>query len=356
MNRNDAPSDRTRDAEIDEVARLLPAPARWGLPREQHLHRKELLMRHIDRDQVRPTARSTRRLLRPAVLLPMTAVALSGALAAGLVLTDFGGAPAPVPAQRHAADDMRPAAALLGQISDAALEGRPLSVRDDQFAYTRTKGRDTDLTSGKAVVGPLTDRETWASQQQGPLHKLGLVKADGETFPINAELGDAQGTPAGISRPTYRWFTSLPTDPDRLLAYLYAKTPKVDGQERDQAVFERIGDLIGELMPPETAAALYRAAAKIPGVDEAPGARDAIGRRGVGIARDDTTFGTRTEWVFDKEDLAFLGSRSYLVKGNEYGRAGTLMSSKAVIAHGVADKAGQEPTPGQRATRYSQES
>ncbi|MFI1004169.1 CU044_5270 family protein [Streptomyces galbus] len=325
----------------EEIARLLPAPADWDLPREQHLRHKELLMHHIERDRS-TRSRPARRLLRPALLAPATALTLAGVLAAGVALHDGGREPSGT-ASHRAATDMRPAAALLGRISDAA-EGRTTpEVRDDQFVYTREKTRGADLTSGKAVVGPLTDRETWLAQEPGPLRKLGLIRENGRISPINAEFGDTDGTPAGLSRPTYRWLSSLPTDPDDLLAYLYARTPQAEARERDQAVFEEIGSLLGRMMPPRTAAALYRAAARIPGVTPAPQAHDAIGRRGLGIARDDVRHGVRTEWVFDTEDYSFLGSRSYLVKDTSYGKAGTLLSGEAELELAVVDEAGRRP-------------
>jgi hypothetical protein len=330
----------------EEIARLLPAPADWDLPREQHLRHRDLLMHHIDHDQAART-RPARRLLRPAVLAPATALALACAVTAGIALT--GGDPAPGGTASHrAATDMQPAAALLYRISDATEARAGLTVRDDQFAYTREKTRGADLTSGKAVLGPLMDREQWLAQEPGPLRKQGLIRENGSTFPLNADLGDTNGTPAGMSRPTYRWLSSLPTDPDKLLTYLYAKTPKADGRERDQAVFEQIGYLLGRVMPPRTAAALYRAAAKIPGVTPAPQARDAIGRKGLGIARDDTRYGFRTEWVFDEKTFAFLGSRSYLTKDAPYGKAGTLLSSEAELEHAVVDEAGRRPTDAER--------
>ncbi|MFJ9038657.1 CU044_5270 family protein [Streptomyces sp. NPDC102406] len=346
--RVDAHAEADSDADVEEIARLLPAPARRHLPREQHLHHKEQLMQRIDHDQVASRPRPTRRLPRPALLVPVTALALGGLLTAGVVVATGDDAPATTATRRHDAHGTRPATVLLDQISVAAGKGDALQVRDDQFAYTREKGTGADLTSGKAVVGPLRETETWSAQRPGPLRKLGITRTDGETLPINAELGDTDGTPAGLSRPTYRWLASLPTDPERLLTYLYAKTPKFEGQERDQEVFECIGALVGGVMPPGTAAALYRAAAMIPGVSEAPAAHDAIGRHGVGISRDDTTFGTRTEWVFDKRDLTYLGARSYLIKDTRYGKAGTLMSSTAVLAHAVVDKAGQEPATTRR--------
>jgi len=330
-----------RHGDRDEIARLLPAPADWDLPRGQHLRRKDLLMHHIDHDQVAPT-RPARRLLRPAVLAPATALVLACAVTAGITLNGSDRGPAGT-ASHGAATDMQPAAALLERISDATEKRTDPTVRDDQFLYTREKANGADLTSGKAVLGPLVDRETWSAQEPGPLRTLGMTREDGETSRINANLGDTNGTPAGLGRPTYHWLSSLPTDPDKLLAYLYANTPAAESRERDQAVFEQIGSLLGGLMPPRTAAALYRAAAKIPGVTPAPKARDAIGRQGLGIARDDTRYGIRTEWIFDKKDYSFLGSRTYLTKDAPYAKAGALLSSEAELEHAVVDRAGQQP-------------
>ncbi|MEU5520580.1 CU044_5270 family protein [Streptomyces sp. NPDC047860] len=328
--------------ERDEIARLLTAPADWDLPSEQYLHHKDLLMRQIDRDQAATPARPPRRLLRPVLLAPVTALALAGLLTAGIALNDGDREPSAVPPS-GAATDMRPVAALLRQISDAAGRREAPTVRDDQFSYSATKVRAADLSSGKAVVGPLEDHEVWLSQEPGPVKKLGLIRSGGETFPLNAELGDTDGTPAGFSRPTYQWLSSLPTDPDQLLDHLYAKTPRIEGRERDQAVFEQIGDLLGRVMPPRTAAALYRAAAKIPGVTEAPGAEDALGRRGLGIARSDEQNGVYTEWVFDRQDFSYLGHRSRLTKDTSYAKAGTLLDSSALLRSAIVDKAGRRP-------------
>ncbi|MFF8993652.1 CU044_5270 family protein [Streptomyces sp. NPDC014983] len=368
MNDRTAFTSREQYDDRDEIARLLPAPADRDLPREQHLRHKDLLMRHIDSDQAvstesavstgpapstgplapgGPSVRRARQLLRPVLLVTATALTLAGAVTAGAVLTGTGGEKG----VGSAAVDTRPAAALLHRISDAAADRGTPTVRDDQFVYTREKIRDTDLTGGKAVVGPLEDYEKWLAQRPGPLRKLGLIRVDGETMPLNAELGDTEGTPAGLGRPTYRWLGSLPADPDKLLVYLYANTPVTERRGRDQAVFEQIGSLLGGVMPPRTAAALYRAAAEIPGVSRTAVARDAIGRQGIGIVRDDARYGVRTEWVFDPKDYSFLGSRSYLIKDMPYAKAGTLLSSSAELAHAVVDQAGRLPADGTGADR-----
>lgn len=338
--RNAASPDPADDR--DEIARLLPAPADWNLPREQYLHHKDALMRHIDRDQATTRTRPARRLLRPALLAPVTALALAGAITAGITLNDQGHEPAPG-ASSGTATDMQPASALLHRISDAAGKRDTPTVRDNQFSYVKEKVREADLSSGKAVVGPLHDYELWLAQDPEPVKTQGLIRTDGETLPLNAELGDTNGTPAGFSRPTYEWLSSLPTDPDELLDHLYAKTPQTKDRERDQAVFEQIGDLLDRAMPSRTAAALYRAAAKVPGVTEAPQAKDAVGRQGLGIARSDKKNGVVTEWVFDKEDFAYLGHRTRLTKDMPYAKSGTLLDSSALLQSAIVDEAGKRP-------------
>ncbi|WP_328718593.1 CU044_5270 family protein [Streptomyces sp. NBC_00247] len=355
------------DADAREIARLLPAPDVDALSPERHRHHKELLMNLIDHDTAEQAGTTTvtsgtsgpgrsprRRFLRPALLVPVSAFTL-----AGVVITAVAVAPGPdrptTSASPASGGTGHGGPALLHRISAVALRTGVPAVRDDQFLYTRSTVRGADLTSGKAVVGPPEEREEWAAQDPRPLKKLGLIRTGGETFAINAELGDTEGTPAGLSRPTYAWLGSLPTDPEKLLTYLYAHTPESPDQERAQAVFDRIGELLTAVMPAPTAAALYEAAARLPGVVEAPQAADALGRHGLGIAREDTRYGTRTEWVFDRTDLSFLGSRSYLTEDTSYGEAGTLLSGLARTGWGVVDRAGELPakTAGERQTGQS---
>ncbi|CAM5697175.1 hypothetical protein SALBM135S_01979 [Streptomyces alboniger] len=360
MNHHDTTRSRDlRHSDAEAIAGMLPVPPGRDLPDERYLRTKELLMRHIDEDNAtapatvapRPAAPRPRRpFLRPALLVPVTACAVAAAVVGGIAATGgVGSGPAAAAGQR-APGQARPAAVLLDRISTAALKEDAPKVRDDQYTYTRSKIREADVTSGKAVVSPLRDREEWSSQKPGPQKKLGMFTSDGETLDINARLGDAHGTEPGLDRPTYRWLATLPTDPEALLTYLYAKTAEDAESERDQAVFDEIGSLLGGVMPPDTAGALYRAAALIPGVEKTEEAEDAIGRHGLGIRRDDTTFGTRTEWVFDPDGLAFLGSRSYLTEDGTYGRRGTVLFSNALIAQAVVDEPGEVPSPRHRVT------
>ncbi|MFF2222556.1 CU044_5270 family protein [Streptomyces globisporus] len=339
-------------AERAELARLLPPAPGTDLPPGRHQHHRESLMNLIDDDTARAQGRTgadardrareradrpgRSRLLRPSFLAPATALAVAGALVLGYTAQNGGG-----PADTG---DTRSVSQVLLRISDAAGKGEALPVRDDQFLYTRGTGRDVDLTSGKAVIGPLEESESWYSQKPGPQKKLGLIRQGGDTLPINAELGDSEGTRPGLNRPTYRWLATLPTDPRQLLDYFDEITPKFEGEDRDQALFESIGGLVGHaLLPPDTAAGLFEAVALIPGVTRTPDAVDALGRMGVGIARDDERSGVRTEWVFDPEDLSYLGWSSHLTRDTGYGKKGDFLGDSARIETAVVDKAGVRP-------------
>ena len=104
-------------------------------------------------------------------------------------------------------------------------------------------------------------------------------------------------------------------------------------------------------MPSATAAAIYRAAARIPGVTEVDDAVDAAGRHGIAIAREDTRLGLRTEWIFDASTLGYLGERSVLSRDSAMGEAGTVFDTRAVLERAVVDRSGQEPGARRRATR-----
>ena len=89
----------------------------------------------------------------------------------------------------------------------------------------------------------------------------------------------------GLNDPTYRLLQTLPTNPHALLAMIY-RIERGHGPGPDQEAFVTIGDLLrNTIAPPKVTAALYRAAALIPGVTFVPNATDAIGRPGVAVAR-----------------------------------------------------------------------
>ncbi|MEH0530581.1 CU044_5270 family protein [Streptomyces stelliscabiei] len=167
-----------------------------------------------------------------------------------------------------ARDDGTSAVVLLDRIADVAAKTEVEPVRDDQLVYVKslTAGAEA-VEDGPYEPGELHRREVWVSQEPGPVKQLALHYEGGAYSPLRELLPPGSpGVPAGIDRPTYRWLASLPTDPDDLLAELYRLTRTWKGEEKAQAVFDRIGELLGEtVMPARTAAALYEAAARIPG-------------------------------------------------------------------------------------------
>ncbi|MGW7080497.1 CU044_5270 family protein [Streptomyces sp. NPDC054866] len=362
------------EVEAAELARLLPESGEdeWALPPGRHLHHKDVLMQQIDRDtadaQQAPApapAPPRRALLRPAVLMPAAAaLAVAGILAATLPSGDGDGDGDGVRDMGAGRVATPGAAVTLDRIANASLKSGTKPVKDSQFVYTRSlvQGNEGKLDGPVKLGTPYTE-EVWLNQNPAPVTDIGMSRASGkgapmagQDLPIEASAvdgsDDSGAIPEGPDRPTYDWLASLPTDPDALLKKLYAETRVIEGVEtKAQAVFDRIGDLVGgSVMPPENAAAFYKAAAKLPGVVVVPDAVDAAGRHGIGITIEESAFATRGEWIFDKKTFTYLGSRGYMTKnhkpGGKPGKAGNpevLYGSSAVLERAVVDQRGMEP-------------
>ncbi|MFF0592585.1 CU044_5270 family protein [Streptomyces antibioticus] len=357
MNADPAGSEQEERAEL---ARLVPAgPVERGLPPELHSHHKDVLMQLIDIDRERngtdPATKETvtvpartRRPARRVLLAACVAVAVAATLTVGLVTGQRGpdgghGTTATAGTGGHGA------VVTLDRIAAVALRTDVEPVRDSQFVYVRTRVAENEADWEQPVrPGVLHDREAWFSQEQGPLVQYGLIRENGEDSPIRILVPEgSDGETAGIDRPTYAWLASLPTDPAALLKRIYAETPVESGEDQDQAVFDRIGELVREqVMPSATAAAIYRATARIPGVTEVDDAVDAAGRHGIAIAREDERMGLRTEWIFDPDTLAYLGERTVLSRDSAMGSAGTVFDTRAVLERAVVDRKGQRPRAG----------
>ncbi|MEU9042679.1 MULTISPECIES: CU044_5270 family protein [unclassified Kitasatospora] len=331
-----------------ELDRLLPTPARPGLSPDRH----RLLRGHL-MSEIRETKPERARRGRLGwVALP----ALAGGLALALVPAGGGDGTTGGPVQagpsavRSAAPSAGPqdpvsAAQLLDRIAQVSASRPAATVRDDQYVYVKSQwtGTTSDPKTGKRVPAPLHPRAVWLSvngstdgliedrvafgREENPQGRIGLTPAPG---------------PASIIRPTYRYLTTLPTDPQELLTKVYAEG-NGKGVDRDQAAFRDIGELISEqLMAPETSAALYRAAALIPGVTMLDDEADALGRHGVAVVRDDGQ--ARLEWIFDRNTYEFLGSRDTRLTDSPQEAKGTVLYDSAVQQRAVVDKPGDLPT------------
>ncbi|MFF7653662.1 CU044_5270 family protein [Streptomyces sp. NPDC007983] len=344
-----------------------PHPAEWpetrelrdteerDLPAGRHASHKEHLMAQIH-DDIRNTtapaapARQRSPFLRRRILLPAAACALAGAIVGGVALYGNDGGDGTTPLATGPAlttplgtADAKGAARLLDRISLAAADASGPTVRDGQFLYIASKVASTypktvdDTTT--VVSQQLHDRQVWQSRdgRDGWLIEAGETGDRGITLASEHPVSSA-----------YDNLVKLPTDADALLKKINQDSDKDRDKEvpRDQAAFVALGDLLTESYPPaKLTAAIYQAAAKIPGVVTVDDAVDAIGRHGVAVARLNEQDGQRTEWIFDKKSLEFLGERNVQVKPDTSGvfKVGTVTFTSAITQRAVVD--GNKQTP-----------
>ncbi len=312
------------NAEIEDLTRMLPA----GDP-ELSPTRHRQLRNHFEREIARPRLRPRLRLtmlLAPAAAGVLALVVGFQALNGPGELTEkVSYVPAPIiKVQDGTTEDV---AATLNRIADAAARRPAVAIRPDQFAYTETMVTSTRPEQQRTFDGPveliaLHRRQTWIPQD---VSQEGLIRENGNDIPVVQAAGSLN----------HEQLAGLPADPAALLEWLYAR----QGDRDPGRAFSQIQTLMDEaIVPPATRAALYRATALIPGVRVVPSSADATNRKGIAVAFD--ADGERVEWVFDRVSLAFLGTRDYLIADSGRGKAGTLLSSTAVITQKVTDGAG----------------
>ncbi|MCP3770861.1 CU044_5270 family protein [Streptomyces sp. MAR25Y5] len=356
MNADRPPRTGSAAGSARSAAEDLLASAEWDLPPSRHLRHKEVLMQQIDRTPASPApapsprtppAPHRRRLPRPALAVPAVSMALAGALF--LTFSGDGHGSAPAVGAGSAPAEVNSASVTLDRIAAAAMKTDATPVKDGQFVYIErlTRG-NTGSFNGPVRLGALHRQEVWTAQDPGPVTRTGWMRETGEDAVMPGQMvpvESAEPVRAGIDHPTYEWLASLPTDPDALLELLHSRTGAEGGDSKDQAVFGRIGDLLSStIMPPATASGLYKAVERIPGVTQVPDAVDAAGRHGIGITREDAGSATRDVWIFDKDTLAYLGSRSYITGDEARGiTTDTLYGIDAVMARAVVDRHGEEP-------------
>ncbi|MEV8634685.1 CU044_5270 family protein [Streptosporangium sp. NPDC051023] len=315
------------DTEIEDLARMLPAGDPELSPM-RHRQLKSHFEREIGRSRTRPRIR----------LISLLAPAAAGTLGLLVAFQVLGGSsdpstpiekiayvPAPIiKVQDATTDDV---AATLERIADAAAREPAVAIRPDQYTYTESMVTSTRPMEQRTFDGPveliaLHKRQTWIPQDSS---EQGLIRESGRDIPLTL-AGD------GL---TYEQMAALPTDPAALLEWIYTR----QGDRSPARAFSLVQGLMSEvIVPPTTRAAFYRATALIPGVHVIASSEDAMDRKGMAVAFDSD--GERVEWVFDKDSLAYLGTRDYLIASSSRGKAGTLLSSSAVVSQAAADDQG----------------
>ncbi|MFC8588562.1 CU044_5270 family protein [Streptomyces sp. NPDC057217] len=339
-----------------ELAELLPPPSVPELTPERNLDLRHAVLRSAlaagDGD---PAVRSRRRFPVGLLAVPVAACAV----VAGVVVVAPGEGPAGPPGRASTGQPVpSDAVRFLSGAALAAAAAPVPEVRPGEYVYVKSlvayAGRDA--AGGAAVLPPARAREVWlpadgsrpgllreAGAADTPLGSPGPVyELDGPgAEPRKSTLG---AEPPSVTRPTHAYVAALPTEPEALLRLVREQTRGAGGSggDADQRAFTAIGTLLAETWaPPEVTAALYRAAALIPGVTVLPSATDAAGREGVAVAR--TAHGEQTQWIFDRTTSAFLGERTVLVESTPAGRAGTVLGVSAVLVKGAASAPGELP-------------
>ncbi|MFE5867384.1 CU044_5270 family protein [Streptomyces roseifaciens] len=378
---------------------LLPPPPVPGLDPDRELLLKQALLRRATADEprgslaaraaraarvsrLRPPRRLVVRIMVPAVAC---ALAVGGVVAVNLADTPGRGAPTVPGGDAARAPEAARAARLLDRIALAAAGAKQPVVRADQFVYVESKVAYAaqSAAGGSVAMAPVHTRQAWLSadgSRPGLLREEGRPDAplgsdDAPVYALDGPGATPRPTTLGkgpsISNPTHHYVASLPTDPDALLKLIRDEThgqgrdqgssrtpdagsppsssPASDpspssspSSDADQRAFAAIGDLLAETWaPPKVSAALYKAAAKIPGVTVVDAAHDAAGREGIAVAR--TAHGQQTQWVFDRSTYAFLGERTVLTEAGDAGPAGTVVGTSAVVTKAAVDRVGEIP-------------
>ena len=235
-------------------------------------------------------------------------------------------------------------ARLLSRVAGAAARSQAAAMNDRSFAYIESQV--SFGTDGGPAPAQTHERQIWLPVADWCAG--GLVIEHGERtslkFPSSGvSVSDGNGAPptparekcpdrGSLSDPTYRLLQSLPTDPQVLLHRI--RLLKTGGRSPDAEAFGTIGDLIREsVMPPRVSAALYRAAALIPGVTVISSDTDAIGRPGVAVSL--TVRGEQQEWIFDRHTYQLLGERDF--------QNGILVGKTAILGRAIVDRSGELP-------------
>jgi hypothetical protein len=285
--------------------------------------------------------RAGRRRRRAVIVLP--AAAVTAALTAGLLTV--------LPGENSS---YSLAAYVLDRAAQAAARSDSLTPRPGQYvavASVAASMTEVDAGSGKAGSWLTVERRTiwWPVSNLKPgVEWYEAVRNEHLPWggqPAGTGLGaswlriPAEGCPGAPPRRfTYHFLASLPTQPAKLRAWVYAHPG--GGQDADDQAWTDINDLLATtLTPPKLTSALFRVAATIPGAIVIKHVTDAAGRQGIAVARNTLAFSEEDELIFAARTYRLLGGRTTLTAAEHgIGPAGTVIGawallSKTVVSH-----------------------
>ncbi|MGI5491648.1 CU044_5270 family protein [Microtetraspora malaysiensis] len=287
-----------------------------------------------------------------------TLVPGTGDAGPGSVSTASAGGPAAVTLPKIA---KMSAEEVLGRAADAVTDLHP---RDDQFIKVTSETMygafhvGLDPQSGDQVDENRylyrTKRAIWLSAdgtRDGALKIESLAPRAYPGWPLPKEAKEEKPgtgwnklpTCGRVSDTAYTSLKKLPEDAEGMRAYLYSR--EHGDRPADAAAWTAVGDLLRETyMPAAQRAALFKAAATIPGVTVTEDAEDAAGRKGIGVGRE--SVGVREDIVFHPETYELLGERGIVVDEKEAkAPLGSLVASTAQLTVAVENTAPEVDDP-----------
>ena len=217
----------------------------------------------------------------------------------------------------------------------AVAEMRPAeTIPAGRFRYTRSETRYMTSTVGEhglySVIAP-TVREIWVAEDGEGRIRTEVKDVEFLTSE-DRRAWEAAGAPAlhpegtsdqrfqggdpGRTSLYFERFDGLPADPDQLYDVI-AQRAQGAGHGLHPEMFVVVGDLLRETgAPPEVRAALFRVAARIPGVEVKESVEDPKGRPGVAVSITYDPGGRRMkdELIFDPQTSELLSEGQYVLE------------------------------------------
>ncbi|WP_233617948.1 CU044_5270 family protein [Actinomadura sp. WAC 06369] len=285
--------------------------------------------------------------------------ALAGALAAGAVAAGavIAAVDAPAPGAPDPIVRTMPVAhvRVLQQAADRAADAPELHPRPGQFLVIESRMMNTaedNGADGQVRYLYRVERTLWAPYEgdstravlrttvlppkQWPGRPLPEAARQGVGETSTEKAADFDGRAEWL-RTDYAYLSKLPTEAEGMYAHLY--TGLGTGREADAQAWQNLGGMLTEAyMPAAQRAALFRAAAAIPGVTTVGKAVDAAGRTGVAVALDVPGTGIRTEYIFDPDTYDYLGERGVVTDASRaQAPVGSVLAATAQLSVRVAD-------------------
>ena len=195
------------------------------------------------------------------------------------------------------------AAQVLHLAAAAALQVPDVEPRADQFVYVKTLSAGRIREAWLSVDGTRDGIAVDPSVGPEPLPFPGC--RNGRRAVVKGVRADPARTEECVPEPAY--LSDLPTDVDHMLAYLRTNE---GGENGDPITIAKgISDLLCDsYLRPAARAALFQAAAKLPGLTLVKDVTDGAGRHGTGIEWSRPQEGRWGMLVFD-DHYDYLGSR-----------------------------------------------